>query len=264
MPVPVLQVVAAGPEHCVGLRRQCVRWPRRPASRAGASATGQRGREDGWAGAVARPGVAAAGRAWPASGAGPTALAPAAAGMAGAGGWPRAVLGFLMAAGLAMVLAVGRPPAVYARTLAPVEAAPATLEMKARAGGQGAGYLQGAGYRSGRAPDAVGLQHILRSVSTALHAPCPGPGRGRGAHRTPRARRARRGSEPWRPPAGAQAQPGRAVAGGAADGRAVPGEHAVRRQHCQYRCARPGPARAPLPYCLRLMNMRCAPACQRR
>ena len=46
-------------------------------------------------------------------------------------GWPRAVLGMLVAAGLVLALAVA-PPQVYARQLAAVEAAPATLEMKAR------------------------------------------------------------------------------------------------------------------------------------
>lgn len=163
-----------------GLRRRCVRRPRRPGFRAGASAAGQRGREDSLTGAAGRPGAAAAGRARPAAGAAATAPAPAAAGRAGAHGWPRAVLGFLMAAGLAMVLAVGRPPAAYARTLAPVEAAPATLEMKARAAAQGAGCRsQGTGVRSGRARNAIGLERTLRGISRALHVPCAGPGRGR-------------------------------------------------------------------------------------
>ena len=45
-------------------------------------------------------------------------------------GWPQAVLGVLVAAGLVVALAVA-PPRAYARQVAAVEAAPATLEMKA-------------------------------------------------------------------------------------------------------------------------------------
>lgn len=45
-------------------------------------------------------------------------------------GWPQAVLGMLVAAGLVLALAVA-PPQASARQLAAVEAAPATLEMKA-------------------------------------------------------------------------------------------------------------------------------------
>ena len=51
---------------------------------------------------------------------------------AGTGGWKRAVLSMLMAAGLAVALVVGMPSVAYARQLLPVEAAPATLEMKVR------------------------------------------------------------------------------------------------------------------------------------
>lgn len=46
-------------------------------------------------------------------------------------GWSQAVLGMLVAAGLVLALAVA-PPQASARQLAAVEAAPATLEMKAR------------------------------------------------------------------------------------------------------------------------------------
>ena len=55
---------------------------------------------------------------------------PEAAGGAGKG-WRQAVLGMLVAAGLVLALAVA-PPQASARQLAAVEAAPATLEMKAR------------------------------------------------------------------------------------------------------------------------------------
>jgi len=146
-----------------GLRRQRVRRPRRPGFRAGASAAGQRGREGSSTGAAGRPGAAAAGRARPGAGAAATAPAPAAAGRAGA------------------------------RTLAPVEAAPATLEMKARAAAQGAGCRsQGTGCRSGRARTAIGLERTLRSISRALLVPCAGPGRSRARTARPvRARTAR-------------------------------------------------------------------------
>lgn len=104
-------------------------WLYRPTCRARAVAAVHGGPADSRAGlhsGVATSAATSTGRAR-------AALASAAVDAgAGTGGWKRAVLSMLMAAGLAVALVVGMPSVAYARQLLPVEAAPATLEMKVR------------------------------------------------------------------------------------------------------------------------------------
>ena len=157
---------------------------------------------------------------------------------AGAGGWKRAVLSMLMAAGLAVALVMGMPSVAYARQLLPVEAAPATLEMKVRcADGRIClatgwcwvglwGFLRASQgvYATLRGLYLAGCVSLLGSCPHVMEGVLPVSAVVGG-----RCLRLWRNAVP-----GPQAQSRGAVARGAADGGALPGKHAVRREHCQH------------------------------